>query len=139
MTLAGQSAILARRGTAAVLGARKFFRPRKKKPRSPRAGLKLRSLSVVFIIFEITLFPSRFAAPLAAFGGFLVLMMSSQTGFRDTSGWALILPTNSNGNFQPVSGVFYPYLPDLPVARILFLAGLAVTAIGLIQTKMPDG
>ncbi len=82
------------------------------------------------------LFPSRFAAPLAAFGGFLVLMMSSQTGFRDTSGWALILPTNSNGNFQPVSGVFYPYLPDLPMARILFLAGLAVAAIGL--TGLPE-
>ena len=76
-------------------------------------------------------FPSRFAAPLAAFGGFLVMVMSSQTGFRDTSGWALILPTNSNGNFQPSSGVFYPYLPDLPMARILFLAGLAVAAIGL--------
>ena len=26
-------------------------------------------------------FPSRFAAPLAAFGGFLVMVMSSQTGF----------------------------------------------------------
>jgi hypothetical protein len=44
--------------------------------------------------------PSRFAAPLAAFGGFLALIMSSQTGFHDNTGWALILPTNSNGNFQ---------------------------------------
>ena len=47
-------------------------------------------------------FPSRFAAPLAAFGGFLAMMMSSQIGFSHASGWALILPTNSNGNFQPV-------------------------------------
>jgi hypothetical protein len=77
-------------------------------------------------------FRSRFAAPLAAFGGFLAMVMSSQTGFRDTSGWALILPTNSNGNYQQVSGVFYPYLPDLPIARVVFLAGLALAALGLL-------
>jgi hypothetical protein len=77
------------------------------------------------------LYPSRFATPLAAFGAFLALVMSSQTGFRDTSGWALILPTNSNGNYQPVSGIFYPYLPDLPIARVMFLAGIAAAALGL--------
>jgi hypothetical protein len=78
------------------------------------------------------LFPSRFAAPLAAFGGFLAMMTSSQTGFRDTSGWALILPTNSNSNYEPASGIFYPYLPDLPIARMMFLAGIAVVALGLL-------
>jgi hypothetical protein len=77
-------------------------------------------------------YPSRFAAPLAAFGGFLVMVMSSQTGFRDTSGWALILPTNSNSNYEPASGIFYPYLPDLPIARMMFLAGIAVVALGLL-------
>ncbi|HWG61701.1 MAG TPA: hypothetical protein VG253_08315 [Streptosporangiaceae bacterium] len=77
-------------------------------------------------------FPSRFAAPLAAFGGFLAMVTSSQTGFKDTSGWALILPTNSNGNFQPLSGIFYPYLPDLPIARLMFLAGIAIAALGVI-------
>ena len=76
--------------------------------------------------------PSRFAAPVAAFGGFLAMAMSSQTGFRSPSGWALILPTNSNGNFdQTDSGIFYPWLPDLPIARIMFLAGIAVAALGL--------
>jgi hypothetical protein len=78
------------------------------------------------------LFPSRFAAPLAAFGAFLALVLSSQTGFSATSGWALILPTNSNGNYQPLSGIFYPYLPDLPIARVMFLAGIAVAVLGLI-------
>ena len=77
-------------------------------------------------------FPSRFAAPLAAFGGFLAMIMSSQTGFSHTSGWALVLPTNSNGNYQAVSGVFYRYLPDLPIARVMFLAGIAVLALGLL-------
>jgi hypothetical protein len=66
------------------------------------------------------------------FGGFLAMMLSSQTGFKHTSGWALILPTNSNGNFdQADSGIFYPWLPDLPIARIMFLAGIAVAALGL--------
>jgi len=77
-------------------------------------------------------FPSRFAAPLAAFAGFLAMIMSSQTGFTSTSGWALILPTNSNGNFQPDSGMLYPWLPDLPIARIMLLGGLAVAALGLL-------
>ncbi len=76
-------------------------------------------------------YPGRFAAPLAAFGAFLLLGTSSQIGFSQTSGWAQILPTNSNGNFQPDSGMLYPWLRDLPVARIMFLAGIAVAALGL--------
>lgn len=79
--------------------------------------------------------PSRFAAPAAAFGAFLAMFLSFQTGFGHTSGWALILPTNSNGNFGgnslTDSGIFYPWLPDLPIARIMFLAGIAVAALGL--------
>jgi hypothetical protein len=77
-------------------------------------------------------FPSRFAAPVAAFGAFLAVIVSDQNGFGDTSGWPLILPNNANGNYQPVSGIFYPYLPDLPIARIMFLAGIAVAALGLL-------
>jgi hypothetical protein len=77
-------------------------------------------------------FPSRFAAPLAAFGVFLAVIASSQNGFGDTSGWPLILPNNANGNYQLVSGIFYPYLPDLPIARMMFLAGIAVAALGLL-------
>jgi len=78
------------------------------------------------------LWPSRFAAAAAAFGGFLAMMLSSQTGFTSTSGWAQILPTNSNGNFQPDSGMLYPWLPDLPIARIMFFGGIAVAVLGLL-------
>jgi hypothetical protein len=77
-------------------------------------------------------FPSRFAAPLAAFGAFLAVFVSDNIGFGHNTGWPLILPTNANGNYQPVSGVFYPYLPDLPIARMIFLAGIAVVAVGLL-------
>src|SRR6185437_9185163 len=79
--------------------------------------------------------PSRFAAPVAAFGGFLAMSQSSQTGFQEATGWALILPTNSNGNFDgnalADSGIYYHWLPDLPIARIIFLAGLLLVALGL--------
>ena len=78
------------------------------------------------------LVPSRFTAPLAAFAGFFTMAMSSQTGFHDVTGWAQILPTNSNGNFQQDSGIFYPYLPDLPIARIMFLAGIAIAFLGIL-------
>ncbi len=58
-----------------------------------------------------------------------------RSGSATLSGWALILPTNSNGNFdgnaQADSGIFYRWLPDLPIARIMFLAGIAVAALGL--------
>jgi hypothetical protein len=84
-------------------------------------------------------FPSRFAAPLAALGSVLVLMMSSQTGFSDTSGWALILPTNSNGNYQTPSGIFYHYLPDLPIARMMLLAGIALAFVGLLGLPRQAG
>ena len=79
--------------------------------------------------------PSRFAAPVAAFGGFLVMFLSFQTGFSHTTGWALILPTNSYGSFegsaQADAGIFYPWLPDLAIARIMLLAGIAVAALGV--------
>jgi hypothetical protein len=85
------------------------------------------------------LIPNRFVAPLAAFAGFLLMMLSSQIGFRDRSGWALILPTNSNGNFQQDSGIFYHYLPDLPIARMIFLAGIAVAALGVAALPAAAG
>jgi hypothetical protein len=84
-------------------------------------------------------FPSRFAAAVAAFGAFVACALSSQTGFAHTSGWPLILPTNSNGNFQADSGMLYPWLPDLPIARIIFLAGLAAVALGLTGLSAQSG
>ena len=48
------------------------------------------------------------------------------------SGWALLLPTNSYGSYMLDSGIFYPFQPDLMIARIILLAGIAVAATGLI-------
>ena len=81
----------------------------------------------------------RYAAPLATVVSLIVMVFSSQTGFSHTSGWALILPTNSNGNYQPSTGIFYRYLPDLPIARMLFLAGVTVAIVGLIGVASAAG
>src|SRR5213078_5255725 len=35
------------------------------------------------------------------------------------------------------SGVFYRYLPDLPIARVMFLAGITVVVLGLLG--LPSG
>ena len=84
-------------------------------------------------------FPTRFTAPVAAFGAVLAMGMSSQTGFAASSGWALILPTMSNGNFGQDAGIFYQFLPDLPIARVMFLAGIAVAAVGLLGLPVTAG
>jgi hypothetical protein len=84
-------------------------------------------------------FPSRFTPPVVAFGAVLAMGMSSQTGFAASSGWALILPTMSNGNFGQDAGIFYQFLPDLPIARVMFLAGIAVAAAGLLGLPVTAG
>jgi hypothetical protein len=88
-------------------------------------------------------FPGRFAAALAAFGAFLALLVSSQASFRteqgSTSTYALILPVNSQGSNGLDSGVFYPYLPDVPIARLMVLAGLAAAALGLLGLPAASG
>ena len=84
-------------------------------------------------------FPGRFIAPIAAFAGLFAMGTSSQTGFGASSGWALILPTMSNGNFGQDAGIFYQFLPDLPIARVIFLAGIAVAAAGLLGLPATAG
>jgi len=84
-------------------------------------------------------FPSRFIAPMAAFGGLFAMAISSQTGFSASGGWALILPTMSNGNFGQDAGIFYQWLPDLPIDRVIFAAGVAVAAAGLLGLRPAAG
>jgi hypothetical protein len=84
-------------------------------------------------------FPARFTAPVAAFGALLACGTSSQIGFRAPSGWQLILPTNSNGNFGQDAGIFSQFLPDLPIARVMFLGGIAVALAALLGVPVTAG
>jgi hypothetical protein len=84
-------------------------------------------------------FPTRFTAPVAAFGGLLACGMSSQIGFQSYGGWGLILPTNSNNNYGQDAGIFYQFLPDLPIDRVLFLAGVTVALVALLGVRATAG
>jgi hypothetical protein len=84
-------------------------------------------------------FPSRFIAPIAAFGGLFAMGTSSQIGFSASGGWALILPAMSNGNFGQDAGIFYQWLPDLPIDRVIFAAGVAAAAAGLLGLPVGAG
>ena len=84
-------------------------------------------------------FPTRFTAPVAAFGGLLACGMSSQIGFASYGGWGLILPTNSNNNYGQDAGIFYQFLPDLPIARVMFLAGVTVALVALLGVRATAG
>jgi hypothetical protein len=84
-------------------------------------------------------FPSRFSAPLAAFGAFLLLATSSQTGFSSQGPYSLILPTRSAGVYGLDTGIFFPWPPDVFIARFMLLAGLAVAATGALGLIRDSG
>jgi hypothetical protein len=77
-------------------------------------------------------FPGWFTAPLAAVVMFLALAGGAFAAQANAT-YAQIWPLNVQGPFPVDSyGIFYPYLPDLPIAQVMFLAGLAAAALGTL-------
>ncbi|WP_225847756.1 hypothetical protein [Streptomyces sp. HPF1205] len=76
------------------------------------------------------LVPSRFTAPLAAIVTGLVLRQTLRSGGRYVLLSPIASPSYSLAPPKADAGVFYPYLPDLSLTQLLFLGGLAVTALG---------
>jgi hypothetical protein len=77
-----------------------------------------------------SLLPSRFTPPLAAFVMFLALA-GGAFALQDNVTYAQVWPLNVQGPFPLDSfGIFYPYLPDLAIAQVMFLAGLGAAALG---------
>ena len=84
------------------------------------------------------LLPGRFTAPLAAFGAFVALVVSSHVGFNPNStSYGEILPVNGQGLIKYDTGVFYPFQPDVSIARLIFLGGLILAALGVLG--LPPG
>jgi len=78
------------------------------------------------------LLPGRFTAALAALVVFLALA-GGAFAIQDDATYAQIWPLNVQGPFPSDSyGIFYPYLPDLALAQVMFLAGLAAAALGAL-------
>jgi len=86
------------------------------------------------------LLPSRFTAPLAAFGAFIALVLSSHAGFDPHStSYAQILPVNGQGLIKYDTGVFYPFQPDVSIARLIFCGGLILAALGVLGLPPDSG
>jgi hypothetical protein len=85
------------------------------------------------------LFPSRFSAPLVAVAVFLALGAGA-IAIEHNNTYAQIWPLNVQGALPPDAfGVFSPYLPDLAIAQVLFLAGLAAAALGALGLRAAAG
>ena len=84
-------------------------------------------------------FPSRFTTPLVTFAAFFGLGFGAQAAHGGTSYWQIMPQISGAVDVGPDPGVatFYPYLPDLSVAQVMFLAGLTVAALGVLG--LPGG
>jgi len=88
-----------------------------------------------------TLVPSRFTAPLAAIAAFFVLVLSTELIHGSQSYWQVSPVVTGPWDTGPDAGVatFYPYLPDLPIAQVMFLAGLTVAVLGALALRRGSG
>jgi hypothetical protein len=88
-----------------------------------------------------TLLPSRFTAPVAAVAAFFVLALSTQLIVGSQSYWQISPLVTGPWNTGPDAGVatFYPYLPDLPIAQVMFLAGLTIAVLAALVLPRGSG
>jgi hypothetical protein len=75
--------------------------------------------------------PSRFTAPVVAIAAFFVIALSTELIVGSQSYWQVspIVTGPWDMSTDPGVATFYPYLPDLSIAQIMFLAGLTLAII----------
>ena len=83
--------------------------------------------------------PSRFTAPLAAIAAFFALALSTQLIVGSQSYWQVSPVVAAPWDLGPDAGVatFYPYLPDLAMAQVMFPAGLTIALLAALA--LPRG
>jgi hypothetical protein len=81
-----------------------------------------------------TCLPSRFTAPLATIAAFFVLALSTQLIHGSQSYWNVSPIVTGPWDMGPQPGVatFYPFVPDLPIAQVMFLGGLTAALLGAL-------
>ena len=86
-----------------------------------------------------TLVPGRFTAPLVALAAFFVLALSTQLIHGSQSYWQVspVVTGPWDIGSDPGVGTFYTYLPDLPIAQVMFLTGLTAAVLGALA--LPTG
>jgi len=85
--------------------------------------------------------PSRFTTPLVAILAFLALQLSVQMIHDSGSDWQISPLVAGPWQIGADEGVatFYHYLPDLPIAQIMFLAGLTAALLGVLGLPAAAG
>jgi hypothetical protein len=81
-----------------------------------------------------TLRPGRLTAPLAAITAFFVVALSTQLIVGSQSYWQVSPIVTGPWDFALNAGVatFRPYLPDLAIVQVMFLAGLTAAVLGAL-------
>ena len=81
-----------------------------------------------------TLVPSRFTAPAVTVAAFFALALSTQLIHGSQSYWQISPLVTGPWDVGPDAGAgtFYPYLPDLAIAQVMFLTGLTMAALGVM-------
>ena len=84
-----------------------------------------------------TLVPGRFTAPLVAVAAFFALALSTQLIRGSQSYWQISPLVTGPWDTGPDAGAgtFYPYLPDLSIAQVMFLAGLTVAVLAALALR----
>jgi hypothetical protein len=86
------------------------------------------------------LLPSRFTPPLAAVAAFFALALSTQLIRGSQSYWQVSPIVTAPWDTGPnAGGTFYPYLPDLAIAQVMFLAGLTAAVLGALMLRKGSG
>jgi hypothetical protein len=80
---------------------------------------------------------SRFTAPVVAVAAFFALALSTQPIHGSRSYWQVSPVVTGPWDVGPNQGVgtFYPYLPDLSIAQVMFLSGLTVAVLGALALR----
>jgi hypothetical protein len=88
-----------------------------------------------------TLLPSRFTAPLVAVAAFFMLALSTELIHGSQSYWQISPLVTGPWDIGPDAGAatFYHYLPDLPIAQVMFLAGLTGAVLGALALPAGSG
>jgi hypothetical protein len=88
-----------------------------------------------------TLLPSRFTAPVAGIAAFFVIALSTDLINGSHSYWQIspIVAGPWDAGADPGVATFYPYLPDLPIAQVMFLAGLAIALLAALALPRGSG
>jgi hypothetical protein len=88
-----------------------------------------------------TLLPSRFTAPVTAIAAFFVVALSTQLIVGSQSYWNVSPIVSAPWDIGVLAGVatFYPYVPDLAIVQVMFLAGVTMTVLGLLAAVAGPG